>query len=635
MSAVLTEATRDRSLTQLNPCNLLNEFDFFISSRVFLAGFPKPAGARQARRAVTLTMAVEQDSIPFAAVSTLGPGKALVFAPHPDDEVFGCGGAIMRHLEAGDPVKVVVVTDGGFRGEGLEPDPGDVDVRRAESTAAAAILGCDPPEFWGLPDRGLEYAEPLVRRILETIGKFGADLVYAPSLREMHPDHVALGLAVAEAVRRNGGSSQLVLYEIGVPLAPNRLLDITSLAARKRVAMECFVSQLRVQNYVEHVSALNRFRSYTLPPSVASAEAFYVAGDASSGTAAATHAEAFYQHAGARSPVIQALERPLVTVIIRSMGRAQLSEALDSVAVQTYANVEVVVVNALGELHPSVPSNCGRFPLRSTGKGAPLDRSQAANLGLDAAKGDYLIFLDDDDIFFPDHLHGLVTAARNAGWCDAVYAGIAVEHYQDGELVGTGEFNEAFDGARLKAENYIPMHALLFSRRMLERGCRFDEDLGRYEDWDFWLQLLRFGPFVHHPAVSACYRSHGSSGFGLAPDDEVVRANMARFLDKWRHLWSGEELREILTWLKARTEPAETQWKLQVAFDQQAKVLEALKSGKQEIQEQLAALQQRYLALQAREEESQRLQAEFRDILNSRSWRLTRPLRWFKRLARR
>ena len=39
----------------------------------------------------------ESDFIPYNAIKSVDPGKTLVFAPHPDDEVFGCGGAIVRH----------------------------------------------------------------------------------------------------------------------------------------------------------------------------------------------------------------------------------------------------------------------------------------------------------------------------------------------------------------------------------------------------------------------------------------------------------------------------------------------------------------------------------------------------------
>ena len=53
---------------------------------------------------------------PLLAPDHLVRGKALVLAPHPDDEVIGCGGAILAHNDAGAEVVVALITDGRFSG---------------------------------------------------------------------------------------------------------------------------------------------------------------------------------------------------------------------------------------------------------------------------------------------------------------------------------------------------------------------------------------------------------------------------------------------------------------------------------------------------------------------------------------
>ncbi|WP_052347593.1 PIG-L deacetylase family protein [Imhoffiella purpurea] len=214
----------------------------------------------------------ESRFVPYRAVRTVGRGPVLVLAPHPDDEVFGCGGAIMRHLEAGDPVRVVIATDGAL---GVGPDqPDPIRTRQNETRRAADLLGHQDPQFWSWPDRGLEYGETLIDQILEAIADWAAELVYAPSWWEIHPDHLTLALASAEAVRRCSRPLQLAFYEVGSPLWPNRLLDITDLAERKRAAMACFASQMAQQDYDRHVAALNSFRTYTLSSEVRAVEAF-------------------------------------------------------------------------------------------------------------------------------------------------------------------------------------------------------------------------------------------------------------------------------------------------------------------------------------------------------------------------
>lgn len=213
---------------------------------------------------------IEASYIPYEAVRTLGRGPALIFAPHPDDEVFGCAGAIIRHRAAGDDVHVIIATDGAF---------GAVDgeyahLRQQESRQAAKVLGYGEPIFWGLPDRGLVFGEPLIAQIQSALVQFAPTLVYAPSWWEVHPDHTALSLAVTEAVRRRGIGLQLVLYEVGVPLHPNQLLDITDCLSLKQAAMDCFASQMTQQSYSDHLLALHRFRTYTLPAAVKFAEAY-------------------------------------------------------------------------------------------------------------------------------------------------------------------------------------------------------------------------------------------------------------------------------------------------------------------------------------------------------------------------
>src|SRR5437870_11099503 len=88
----------------------------------------------------------EAEAIPFEPLDLRGE-RLLVLAPHPDDEVIGCGGLVALHLREGRKVRVVVATDGGEAGE-----PGE---RQRESRAAVASLGSAEVEFLNFPDRHL------------------------------------------------------------------------------------------------------------------------------------------------------------------------------------------------------------------------------------------------------------------------------------------------------------------------------------------------------------------------------------------------------------------------------------------------------------------------------------------------
>lgn len=230
------------------------------------------------------TLPDEPSVYPYTAFRSLPARSVLVLAPHPDDEVLGCGGLIAAWLDAGVRVRVAIVSDGG--------QGGDAATREREALAASLALaaGAEPAElqFWRLPDRGLVADAALVDRIARSITASGADCVLAPSLYEVHPDHRAVALAASAAFAavygddRNdssdGGNSpaRLAFYEVGHPLPANTLVDITPVLARKQSAIACFGSQLAVQPYDEQLLALNRFRSYTLGLSVSHAEAYQV-----------------------------------------------------------------------------------------------------------------------------------------------------------------------------------------------------------------------------------------------------------------------------------------------------------------------------------------------------------------------
>jgi glycosyltransferase involved in cell wall biosynthesis len=235
-------------------------------------------------------------------------------------------------------------------------------------------------------------------------------------------------------------------------------------------------------------------------------------------------------------------EARLVSVVIRSTGRSELSEALDSVSAQTYPRIEVLVVDALGSGRPPLEATCGVFPLRVCSQARRLARSEAANLGLEQARGSYIVFLDDDDWFLPNHVAALVAALEQHPEVLVAYAGVRLVR----PVEGAGDvLSEPYSSVALRSGNFIPLHAALFRRSVVDRGFRFDQQLDAYEDWDFWLQLSREGEFVHVDQVSACYRAGGASGVGVGASAERQSAGRERVYAKWREIWTAAELNEM------------------------------------------------------------------------------------------
>lgn len=592
---------------------------------------------------------MESQLVPYSAVLHIEGSRSLVLAPHPDDEVFGCGGAIMRHVANGDFVHVVIVTDGTL-GVPESKNTESKLLRREESNNAADRMGYGKPEFWGLQDRGLVYGEQLVQRIEDAIDAFAPNLVYAPSVHEMHPDHRVLAMTALEALRRSDPQIKLAMYEVGVPLPrPNTLLDISDLVEQKQDAMECFASQLKVQAYDQQVSALNRFRTYTLGPQIKAAEAYLVVQvNALKNNTLELYASEYQRQRDLNLPMMPE-DVPLVSVIVRSMDRPILRDALDSVALQTYPNVEVVVVNAKGGCHSALGEWCGRFPVKLVQGDGALLRAAAANFGMKDARGKYLIFLDDDDFFLPNHLDKLANALK-LGNARAAYTGVKLVDSEGRPIV---VFDEPWNIDRLRGANFLPIHAVLFERSLLNDGCQFREDLECLEDWDFWLQVADLTVFQHVPEVSAVYRiALGTSGLSAEADTEMHISNRARIFEAWLPRFTSREWVRSIHWfenarnhfyqmaldrfheiqkLEARLGASErTLADLRVQLDATKAYAANLNANVDRLNLQLGTLNESAVANAAH---AQALQQTVQELVGSTSWKITGLLRFFSRLA--
>ncbi len=223
---------------------------------------------------------------------------------------------------------------------------------------------------------------------------------------------------------------------------------------------------------------------------------------------------------------------PQVSVVVRSMGRPTLAAALASIAAQQGCTAEVLVVAACGPGHPPLPATCGVHALRLVASPVRLLRPAAANAGLDAAAGDWVTFLDDDDLFLPDHLAGLLAAAATAP-AARVVTSYAKGVFRDGHVEW---FGQPFSLSQLYERNFIHLSAALFARELVAAGCRFDESFEILEDWEFMLQLAQRAAFHFVPLGSFQWNADaGDSGAAGGANHDAARfaANRDRIYAKW------------------------------------------------------------------------------------------------------
>lgn len=187
---------------------------------------------------------------------------AVVVAPHPDDESFGCGGVIAAKRARGAPVHVVFATDGAAShgSPSLEARAALAARRRREALAALAALGVPAAAttFLDLPDGGAgdappEAREAAIERIGEAMERVRAEEVFVTFRRDGHKDHEA-AFALARAALQRGGR-RVDLYEY--PIWLERVEPRTYMRARvvhldaraleqKRAAVAAHASQLEI-----------------------------------------------------------------------------------------------------------------------------------------------------------------------------------------------------------------------------------------------------------------------------------------------------------------------------------------------------------------------------------------------------
>lgn len=285
------------------------------------------------------------------------PARVLCFAPHADDEVFGCGGMLAFHAARGDAVRVVILTDGTAGDPGHLAEEGTLaDVRREESVAAGRLLGVTDHRFLALRDGHLSELGELAQLLRAELEEFEPELVYGPSPQEMHPDHRATSRALV-AASVGGPERRVLLYGVNGQVTPSVVFDTTAQWERKREAIECFASQLHYHDLLTKAEAVDRSRTVNIEdPAVQFVEGF---ADLSSGALPAYQAgvasvlDALHgpghglEGGGAPAPAApRGQELPAATAVISTWNKADVVRAnLDSLRAQTLPFASVVVVD--------------------------------------------------------------------------------------------------------------------------------------------------------------------------------------------------------------------------------------------------------------------------------------------------
>lgn len=200
---------------------------------------------------------------------------------------------------------------------------------------------------------------------------------------------------------------------------------------------------------------------------------------------------------------------PLVSLIVRTLNRPRLlRRALQSASVQTYPNVEIVVINDGGD-HAETAHICGDFPRVTLTTIAKSGVAGAATAGVRAASGTYANFLDDDDALFPDHVERLAVALQRSA-CLAAYAdgmNVYLRSIRDDYAVTgyRGILIPALEpSTMLWTCQIVGIGRMMFDRAWVAReGLK--AECAPADDYEAWLRIVAASDVARVPAVTHLY----------------------------------------------------------------------------------------------------------------------------------
>ncbi len=210
------------------------------------------------------------------------------------------------------------------------------------------------------------------------------------------------------------------------------------------------------------------------------------------------------------------IRKPLISILIRTCGRlAMLREALESVRNQTYSNIEVVIIEDGPDVSRSLVEN--EFKDLNTvyyATGDKVGRCIVGNIAMDKANGEFMNFLDDDDILFSDHIEVLCYQLVNNPDKKAAYAHafetpikvISKDPYVYEELFHNVQHRQPFNRLVLLHHNFFPIQCVLFSKELYNELGGIDPELEVLEDWDLWLKYALKYDFIYIEKVTSIYR---------------------------------------------------------------------------------------------------------------------------------
>ena len=186
--------------------------------------------------------------------------SVLVVASHCDDECLGCAGTIVKHVQNGDEVNVLILAEGitsRYNGINIEEINKELMSLQNNAKKANKLLGVSNIEFNNFPDNRMDSVDLLdiVKVVEKYIKKYKPEIIYTHHSSDLNIDHQLTYQAVITATRPMENQCVKEIYTFEIPSStewsfdysfkPNVFIDITNTLYFKLQALNCYKSEIR------------------------------------------------------------------------------------------------------------------------------------------------------------------------------------------------------------------------------------------------------------------------------------------------------------------------------------------------------------------------------------------------------
>jgi len=226
---------------------------------------------------------------------------------------------------------------------------------------------------------------------------------------------------------------------------------------------------------------------------------------------------------------------PLVSVLVPTFNRpVYLSEAIRSVLRQNYIRLQIIVINDGGVDVSGLVNSFNDPRIMYINRKENRGKAFSLNQALAESKGKYIAYLDDDDLFYPNHISTLVETLEKESECGVAYSDLYKTYCRvmpDGKretLSKLVEVSRDFDRFFMLYFNHVLHVSLMHRKDLIEKTGPYNENLNVLIDWDMTRRLVFFSDFYHIPKITGEFYAPVGESDRISVQQRKDKANYAR-----------------------------------------------------------------------------------------------------------